>query len=512
MSGTVPQNFAQFLTQLRGVWQYRWHAAALTWIICVAGWIGVTLTPDRYQASARVHVDTPSILGPLLVGLTVQPNLEQQLAMMTRTLLSRPNIERVIDSAGLDNTPRTASEKEFLIDRLAKGIEMRGADQDNLYTITYSDRSPENARRVVQTLLNMLVETSVGEKRTDSTQAQEFLSEQIAAYERRLSDAEHRLRDFKQKNLGFTPGQDFFTRLNETAAALNAARLELREAQNGLDALRGQIASSDATGDGAPEVPANPDLDARIQALRKNLDNLRLTLTEQHPDVVGNKRVLDELEAQRVKERAAARRAPSEGRVVPRANNIALALAEAESNVASLRVRVGEYEKRYNTLRAAADRTPQVEAEYVQLNRDYEVNKQNFEKLLARRESAHISQEVDTKRGGGAFRVVDPPRVPLAPTSPNRLALDTLVLLLGLAGGVAFAVLLSQIRPTFSDRRTLAETTGLPILGVVTRLWTPAQRRRQRAWMYALTGAYAGLLAAYGGIITVLLLSTRGGA
>jgi hypothetical protein len=83
--------------------------------------------PDRYEASARVYVDTQSVLRPLLAGLTIQPNVDQMVAMMSRTLISRPNLEKVVRMADLDIKLKTTEEREALIARLSKSL----ADQDD---------------------------------------------------------------------------------------------------------------------------------------------------------------------------------------------------------------------------------------------------------------------------------------------------------------------------------------------------------------------------------------------
>ena len=86
----------QVLSALKGIWKYRWHAVLVAWLVAIAGFIKVISLPDNYQTSARVFVDTQTILKPLMAGMTTVPNTEQQVAIMSRTLLSRPNVERVM--------------------------------------------------------------------------------------------------------------------------------------------------------------------------------------------------------------------------------------------------------------------------------------------------------------------------------------------------------------------------------------------------------------------------------
>jgi polysaccharide chain length determinant protein (PEP-CTERM system associated) len=504
----MQQHLAVIQAQLRDIWRYRWYAVGFSWIVCVIGWIVVSFIPGRYQVTSRIYVDTQSILRPLLTGMTAQPNVDQQITMMTRTLMSRPNIEHIVEKSGLANTVSSSAEKDRLIDRLSKDIELKTTDVENLYRISYVDRSPEKAKAVVESLVQLLMEGNKDEKLKDTGQARRFLDDQIAAYEQKLAKAENTLREFKQRNLGYAPGQDFSSKLTETAANLAAARLQLREAENSRNALRQQLPTHDLVMANGPIV-ASPDIEARLQVVRRNLDTLRQTFTEQHPDVAGAKRILEQLEEQRRQEVASGQRGTADMNESPGLQNLRLAYAQADATVASLRVRVSEYESRHAAMKAAASHAPLIDAEYAQLNRDYEVNKQSYEKLLHRRESAKMTQDIDSTAGLSEFRVVDPPRVPMAPTWPNRLLLNAIVLLVAVAGGLALAWGMGQLRPTFTDRRTLREATGLTILGMVTKVRSDMELAQRRRSLVAWTGAYAMLLAVFGALLASHLVAMR---
>jgi polysaccharide chain length determinant protein (PEP-CTERM system associated) len=253
---------------------------------------------------------------------------------------------------------------------------------------------------------------------------------------------------------------------------------------------------------------ANPELDGRIQSLQKNLDSLRLTFTEQHPDIVSTKRIIAQLEEQKKQE--AKLRKPSSG-TNPYYQQLSLSLADAEANVASMRARVGEYQGRLAQLRASADRVPQVEADYTQLMRDYEVTKKNYEQLLTRRESAQISEDMGSKTDVIDFKIIDPPRVPSAPAAPNRPLLYSLVMLGGLVAGIALAFVMSQIRRTVDDRHSLRELTGLPLLGAVTMVWTSEQQQKRKKGLVTYLATMGGLLGAYSIVLGLSLWATRVG-
>ena len=87
---------------MRGIWHRRWIGLAVAWLAAIIGIAVVYRIPERYEASARVYVDTESLLRPLLAGLAIQPNLDQQVSLMSRTLISRPNVEKLVRMADLD--------------------------------------------------------------------------------------------------------------------------------------------------------------------------------------------------------------------------------------------------------------------------------------------------------------------------------------------------------------------------------------------------------------------------
>ena len=150
---------------------------------------------------------------------------------------------------------------------------------------------------------------------------------------------------------------------------------------------------------------------------------------------------------------------------------------------------------------------PQIEAEYAQLTRDYDVIRSRYASLLERRESAQISGDVEMSNAVLGFRVIDPPQVPLAPTTPNRPRLISLVLLVALGGGLGVAFLIAQLRPTFSDERRLKEVSGLPVLGTVAMAWTDAEKKRRRRGLAGFVLSVLSLLSAYVAVMASLVLT-----
>lgn len=508
----------QLMSLLRGIWLRRWQAIIVAWLIAVVGWAVVYTIPKRYEASARVYIDTQSILKPLLAGLAVNTSIEQQVQVMTRTLLSRPNMEKVARMSDLNLQAKTAKDMEGLVTELMANVKLDAADrgQENLYRLTYQNSNPALAKSVVQSLLTILVEGSLGNKRKDTDSAKRFIDDQIKAYEKKLATAENALKEFKQKHLGSMPGQggDYFAKLGEAQKNINDATLALHEAETRRDQLKRQLADEEPEiADSAQSsVGANPELDDRLQGLKKNLDQLRLNYTEQHPDIVSIKRVIAQLEAQKRQEAKLKKPKSAIATQNPYYQQLSLSLAEAEAQAASLRARVNDYTARYNTLRQQANMVPQVETDLIQLTRDYEINKASYDQLVSRRGSAQMSEDMESKGDAIDFKVIDPPYVPPTPSFPNRPLLLSAVLLLALAGGAGVAFLISQIRPVVVDRAGIADVTEYPVLGSVTMVWNHDQLKVRRKKLITWAASVGSLVGAYVVVLGISLLLARSGA
>ncbi|MDH5545610.1 MAG: chain-length determining protein [Gammaproteobacteria bacterium] len=513
--------FEQVMHYARAIWRYRWYVHLIAWPIAIAGWLFVASLPDQFESSARVYVDTKSVLRPLLRGLAVQSDVEDEVQIMTRTLLSRPNLEKIARMTDMDLKVKDEADMELLIERLKKTIKFQGG-RDNIYSISYVDDEPHLAKNVVQSLLTLFVESSLGDSRKDSSSAQRFLEEQIKEYEKRLFDAEERVKEFKQKNVAFLPGRggDYFTQMQSKSAELSRSRAELEEISRRRDEFKRQMAGEEPTFGIAPSTNIfsgglSHPLDARISDMEKRRDDLLLKYTDKHPDVVALEETVKRLKSQRDKELEEAKADLPEGtKIAPLAQNpvyqqLKISFAQAEAEVVTLAARVERLQKEVVQLEKAVDTTPQIEAEMQRLNRDYDITKRNYDQLLARRESAKLAQSADQSADDVQFKVLDPPKTPLEAAGPNRLLFNIVVLTGGLAGGLIFAFFLSQVKPTFDSSRRLTLATGLPVFGVVSKVRTEKEIRTRLVEVSSFV-LMAALLVVALGIVVLMQAKLRG--
>ena len=509
--GEKSEGIATLLATARGlaqqVWRNRWLALGVAWTLSVIFAVAVARVPNRYEATARIYIDTQTVLKPLMAGLAFQPDIDQQVRMLARTLISRPQVERLRADASIGWEPVPAERLHLEVDDLLRRIKVDSYGSGNVYVVSFRDTRPERAVRVVDMIVKTFFNSSNQSKLKDSEEARRFIEDEIRVYEGKLVAAENALKDFKLKNFGLSgvpgPGQDYFARVSTLTDEISKLRLELAAAEQSRDALRRELSSE------PPQLPleampgqavqAPTELDTRLEAQRRQLDELLRRFTEAHPDVQSARRSLDAMETQKRAETEARKRAAeSGGRQLaptnPSYQRIRVSLADAEANVAAVRARVAAQQTRLEQVRALASRVPQVEAELTQLNRDYEIIRKNYEQLVSRRESASLGEKLDQTSSLADFRVIDPPRAASKPVFPDRLAMAGVAALAAIGLGLLVAFVRSHLNPLIDGLKSLQDLTNRPVLGTVSLLRDPMTLERDRKRMVLLSGLFVGLI------------------
>jgi polysaccharide chain length determinant protein (PEP-CTERM system associated) len=523
----VTHDLLRILDEVRGAWRFRWIALATAFAVAIAGWAVVFTLADRFQADARVFVDTSTALRPALQGLTTDQNVDAQINFVRQSLLEGPQLEKIAEESGI-LTPSVTDERSrarllgSFSNRIALTVSNAGSQGDErstagtIYGFHYEDASRARALQVVDVLLNTFVEETLGGKRAGSESAQKFLETQIKDDEQRLSAAEDKLAAFKKKNVGLMPSEEggYFAQLQKETDEAKKAEIDLSIALSRRDELGKQLHSDQAisAAGGASLLnggrAAAGDTLSRIQETQARLDELLLKYTDQHPDVIAARATLEELkkrratELERLRSGDAAAVATSGAGNNPVYQSMQLELNKVDVEIAALRQELAQHQTTVADLRQRLNSAPQVEAEFQQLNRDYDVNKAQYTALLESYQKARLGERADTA-GSVRFEVVLPPTAPAVPAWPSRSKLLAVIWIAALAAGAAVAYALHMLKPIVGSVRAMNELTAFPVIGVVSVAFPTRRRAASRRQLWTFCTAAACLLVAFGAALAL---------
>jgi len=525
----MKQELDRIIDDIRGAWRFRWVALGAAAAVALIGWTIVFALPDSYAAEARVFVDTRTALKPALQGLTTDQNVDAQINFVRQSLLEGPQLELIAKQTGvLPATITDERERARILDSLSNRITLTmvnaGSQGDErstagtIYGFRYLDGDRARSLRVVEALLNTFVDQTLGGKREGSEHAQRFLQTQIKDYEQRLRAAEDRLAAFKKKNVGLMPSEQggYFTQLQNETDAAKKAETDLSIAMSRREELAKQLhgdGAISAAGTSAPilggrGMSGGGNSLSRIQEAQARLDELLLKYTDKHPDVIAARATLDELKKRRAVELESLRRGDAGAVASSGAGNnpvyqtIQLELNKENVEIAALRRQLSQHQNTVLELRERLNSAPQVEAEFQQVNRDYDVNKAQYTALLASYQKASLGERADNA-GSVRFEVVLPPTAPATPVSPKRAMLLAGLWLLAIAAGAGVAYGLQVLRPIVNSLRAVNEMTSFAMLGVVGVAFPSQQRREFRDDVWRFSAAAGCLVLAFAVALTL---------
>lgn len=522
-----------FLDEVRGGWRFRWWGLLTAVAVAAVGWLIIFALPDRYEAQAEVLVDTRTALKPVLQGLATNQDVNVQLNYVRQALLAGPQLTEFAQRAGIMPANLGPADEEALLDALRKRIDLtveRTPDQGSegganvgstTYGITYQDVDRARALRLVQMLMSALIDETLGGSQQGSENAQQFLKTQIGDYEKRLQAAEDRLAAFKSQHVGLltTQGGGVFDQLQHETQAIEDVDTQLVVAETQRRALEQQlhgdaaISATDATSVMGPNgVVMGGDTLSQIQQVQMHLNQLLLKYTDKYPDVIAARQQLAALQKRRARELVALRRGDANAAALSGASanpvyqSILLAINKADVNIAALHAELAEHQQKAQALQQMLDKTPQLEAQYAQLSRDYDINKKQYAALLASYDKARLGEQAGNA-GAVRFELVQPPAVSYEPVWPQRTKLLAMVLVLALGAGGALAYALNQLRPVIGSPAALRQLTGIPVVAVVGCAFPTRNaimvRRQIRRFSFALVCLIVGF-------VVVVVLSQLG--
>jgi polysaccharide chain length determinant protein (PEP-CTERM system associated) len=421
------------------------------------------------------------MVSPNLVNQTAFDN-QERLRALSQQLLSPTILARVVreEQLGTDAT----RDRDIAALRTAVTVDvpdpvtlLNEPRRLDTFLVSYTDRDPVRAQRVADRLAAVFVDENSKARTEHAENTSAFLAEQLRTSQERLNMLEANLRQAKEAHMGRLPeqmGANLQT-LSGVRGQLESNTIALRSEQDRLSVIDRQLedmrrGSPTAMIVGGTDVAVAPE--SRVLVLQRELAAAKATYTDKHPEV---QRIQEELATARAAASSnngpsAERRSqleldPAYRRLMGERETALLRVREAQRAIADARQQIGTYQAR-------VEAAPRVEQQLAAVQRDYDLEKQQYSDLSAKLQASTISENVERNRSGEQFSVLYSATFPTEPTKPVPLR----VMLISILGGICLGAGLTLGREYFDrsvhDVRQLKDEFDVPVLGEVTRIQT----------------------------------------
>jgi polysaccharide chain length determinant protein (PEP-CTERM system associated) len=413
--------------------------------------VGLT-APKRYEASTLIVADSRDIIKPLLEGRAVPTTISDQTPIVVQEMGSARVLREVLAFGGWARKSMSPADEDRMLKALKGRIKVE-AQKDDTIKISYYDNTPQRTYRVTNKLAEIFIRQSLQLKERQSREAFDFISRRVNEYASKLSEAHEKL-------LAYYRGEG--SRLAprsapapEPSADAPASHPRTKISTEELDALRAEEATLMAQlakkrpAAAAADHQAEQQARQKVSQLQTDLDRLRATYTDEHPDV---RRVTRELETAKKElarvEDLGAERTKAEASAEALDNDVARAAAarlevvqQKLTAATGVRRRAPTPTNRLAALNPATASGTDLEMRAVgqdtglsELLRRYEATRDVYQDLLKRQENARVSMDLDSEHRGLTLRVQEAAEVPVISSSVRllyvalgALALGTLV-------------------------------------------------------------------------------------
>jgi polysaccharide chain length determinant protein (PEP-CTERM system associated) len=439
--------------------------------------------PNRYTSDATL-VAVQQQVSARFVQPTATMEASEAFHSMVREILSHRQLLQIAGEFGLYGSAQQVGRPEAVVDAMRRNITAEPLDasrgDSTAFKISFTAESPRLAQGVTARLASLFIEQNQKTQAKVAASTTAFLTQQLEAKRQELAEQEQRMREFKVRH-----GSDLPDNQQGTLARLIDLRTQLQTTLANLSRVRQQ------------QVLLESSLKRTVARMQSEKEALLVRFTAKHPQVIKKEQEISIIERliQRLRTGSGE---PNEQLTAPVPDDPALVqtMGQLEANALEveglskdeqrLKATLGEYEGRLS-------RIPEKEQQLAAMEREYNLLAQDYTDLKGKLQQSELSADVARQQEGQQFRLIDPPTLPLAPSSPKRLKISIGGLAAGILLGFALAFLRDKIDTSFRSEKEIAAAFPTPIVVGVPFLLTPRDRRAQN-WSKALDWVSVGVV------------------
>jgi uncharacterized protein involved in exopolysaccharide biosynthesis len=534
-------------------------------VVSLLAVMSTLLLKDQFRSTATIAIERPEIPADLVRTTVAVYDTDLRIFRIRDKVLSGPKVEELITEFGLykeyvaENSVAAAAgefreDVEIITIQAREDLAIKNQGETIAFDLSYYGESPEKAALVA----TRLAEAFLDENRRSRNQSVEdtlaFFQRDAERLALKISQTEAQLAEFKERNAGALPEST-----NINAQMLDRAERELDDVEREIRDLREtrQILETDLAKEspnapifttsgetvlaGADRLkvlqqqyielsskysPEHPDVvrtrreiellsggsnqDSELDSVNSELEFARLELeslqqryTADHPDVIKVNNRIDALLVRLSTLQSLPRTTPNSAPDNPAYISIKVQIAAATTEIQALQSRVRSLRDRIGRYESLLLQSPQVEREYLALQRDYDQAVREFNEVREMQTDAQQAQQLEVSEKGERYVLQRTPFEPKSAAFPNRLAIMILGIIFASGCALGAAVISEGLDSTVRGTRDLTMITGMPPIAVIPMIESRAETQR-RTMIWSMSGLGIAALLIY--MITMQIL------
>ncbi|MEJ2726845.1 MAG: Wzz/FepE/Etk N-terminal domain-containing protein [Deltaproteobacteria bacterium] len=441
----------------------------IPFLVVLLGGLGYYLrAPKVYEAETLILVQAQKVPQDFVRSI-ISEDVEDRLRTITQQVTSRTNLEKIISEFRLADNVHGSPSLEGVVEAVRKRIKIDvkgGRGGSSAFTISFRGKDPKKVAQVANALASNFISQNLEIRESQALGTSSFLADELESVREQLMEKEEQLKKYREHYMGGLPEQ-----LNTNLAMLERLQAQsdqlhsnMRDAENRKITIQQSLDEAEKRSREVAVDISGQGQEARdLTSLRNELASLRARYTENHPDVIRLKKIIEELET--AKPDTTGGKVSGE-RVLSRTEqSLMQQLRDIDLEILSLRDEIRKVDSQSRLYQRRVEETPKREQEHSLLNRKLE---------------ADIAVSMEKKQKGEQFRVIDPAKVPTSPIEPDvrRIFLMTIALGFGLGAGLAY--LLEMMDTSYRDPDEVEKELKVPVLVSIPIRHTEREIKAQR--------------------------------
>ncbi|MBQ6743550.1 MAG: hypothetical protein IJR05_02190 [Acidaminococcaceae bacterium] len=426
----------------------------------VLGCLYLLVAKPVYESEALLRITLPKgIANSPLSGIEGGnvALIQQQMSTMAEVLISQDVVKPIMEEEAKEN-----KDEELKYETYVKRIKTEPVRNTEILKITISGKTPSNAQKTNQRLLDSFMQKITVVGNTEQTKNRKFLEQRIVSAKENLEKAEMELEKFKTEHKLTSPSDS----ANTSMGRIKSRENELVSNQVALETAQARLAAVDAQLANAGAASADNQTVKQYNEQLVKLEQTRIAYlekyTEKHPKMMDLNAQIASLKQKVVEEtaRVANLQAPSDNKVhqelIARKFASQTEVAVAQQKAESLRNALAKDNEDF-------DKYTALQKEFARLARDASVAKEIHAMLAKRLEEAKIAEVMQQNN----VQVVNEPTLPEEPSKPKKIMVLALAALLGFLFSSSYYVLKGLMHPAIRREQDVEIHLGMAVLGCI---------------------------------------------